>query len=182
MTYKGQHFQIDFDFIAHLLLIETSHGSSKTVALRPMSVAEFYKETMNALESLGISVNIWTTPTEVSDRIPFEQDQKHASYDPEYANRVLAHSSREHEGTKGISFLFHRKGQPNTFFLGRIRSGCHALFRTSSSCAPRHTIRGPFCRCGSLFSRSKQLRFLARRRSGRTTGILCLYLPGASGL
>ena len=87
MSYKGQHFQIDFDFIDHKLLIETTHGSCKTVVLRPMSVVEFYQETMTALESLGISVNIWTTPTEVSDRIPFEQDRKHASYDPEYANR-----------------------------------------------------------------------------------------------
>ena len=182
MSYKGQHFQIDFDFIDHQLLIETTHGSCKPVVLRPMSVAEFYQETMTALESLGISVNIWTTPTEVSDRIPFEQDRKHASYDPEYANRfwrILVESTRV---LKGISFPFHRKGQSDTFFLGRIRSGCHALFRTSSACAPRHSIRGPFCRCGSLFSRSKQLRFLARRRSGRTTGILCLCLPGASGL
>ena len=87
MSYKGRHFQIDFDFIAHHLLIEPSDGSCKTVVLRPMSVAEFYQETMAALKSLGISVNIWTTPTEVSDRIPFEQDRKHASYDPEYANR-----------------------------------------------------------------------------------------------
>ena len=87
MAYKGQHFQINFDFIGHLMLIETSHGSSKTIALQPESVAEFYQETMAALESLGISVSIWTTPTEVPDRIPFEQDQKHASYDPDYANR-----------------------------------------------------------------------------------------------
>jgi Family of unknown function (DUF5996) len=97
MSHKGRHFQIDFDFIAHLLLIETTDGTSKTIALRPRSVADFYQELMAALESLGVPLNIWTTPTEVPDRIPFEQDRKHATYDPKYANRVwriLVESSR----------------------------------------------------------------------------------------
>ena len=42
-------------------------------------------------------VTIWTTPVEVQDRTPFELDQKHASYDPEYAQRfwrILAEASR----------------------------------------------------------------------------------------
>jgi Family of unknown function (DUF5996) len=90
-------FQIDFDFIAHLLIIEMTDGSSKTIALRSRSVADFYQEITAALESLGVSVNIWTTPSEVPDRIPFEQDRKHSTYDPEYANRfwrILVEASR----------------------------------------------------------------------------------------
>ena len=43
MSYKGRHFQIDFDFISHLLIIQTSDGSIKTIALRPRSVADFYQ-------------------------------------------------------------------------------------------------------------------------------------------
>jgi hypothetical protein len=155
MAYKGQHFQIDFDFIAQLLLIETSHGSCKTIALQPESVAEFYQETMAALESLGISISIWTTPTEVPDRIPFEQDQKHASYDPEYANRfwrILVETSRV---LKEFRSRFIGKVSPIHFFLGRVRSRYHPLFRTSSTCAPWQSICGPFCGCRSLFSRSK---------------------------
>jgi hypothetical protein len=35
MSYQGLHFQIDFDFIAHLLRIETTVGSSEKIALRP---------------------------------------------------------------------------------------------------------------------------------------------------
>ena len=88
MTYKGRHLRIDFDFISHNLLIDTADGSSKTIALRPRSVADFYQETMSAMASLGIPVTIWTTPVEVPDRTPFEKDQKHAAYDPEYAQRV----------------------------------------------------------------------------------------------
>src|SRR5213593_1089438 len=88
MFYNDRFFQIDFDFIAHLLLIEMNDGSIKTITLRPRSVAEFYQEMMDALGSLGIHVTIWTTPVEVPDRTPFEMDQKHAAYDPEYAQRV----------------------------------------------------------------------------------------------
>jgi hypothetical protein len=97
IPYYDRLFQITFDFISHLLLIEITDGSTKTIALRPRSVAEFYQEMMAALKSLGMPVTIWTTPVEVADRIPFEKDQKHSTYDPEYAQRVsriLAQTSR----------------------------------------------------------------------------------------
>ncbi|MPZ08479.1 MAG: hypothetical protein GEU26_19060, partial [Nitrososphaeraceae archaeon] len=71
IPYNDRLFQIDFDFIAHLLIIETTEGSARTIALRPRSVAEFYLETMAALESLKMPVTIWTTPVEVPDRTPF---------------------------------------------------------------------------------------------------------------
>lgn len=58
MTYKGRRLRIDFDFISHVLLIETSEGSTKAIALRPRSVADFYQETMSALSSLGMPVTI----------------------------------------------------------------------------------------------------------------------------
>jgi hypothetical protein len=98
MYYNGQLIQIDFDFISHLLLIITSNNpTAKTIPLKPCSVAEFYQEIMAALRSLGIPVTIWTTPVEVADRTPFEQDKKHKSYDPEYVQRfwqILAQASR----------------------------------------------------------------------------------------
>jgi len=87
MSYKGRHFQIDFDFISHLLIIQISDGSIKTIALRPRSVADFYQETMATMRSLGMPITIWTTPSEVSDRTPFENDEKNAAYDPKYVHR-----------------------------------------------------------------------------------------------
>ena len=77
------------DFISHSIRIDTADGFSKTIALRPRSVTDFYQETMSALASLGMPVTIWTKPVEVPDRAPFDKDQKHAAYDPEYAQRVL---------------------------------------------------------------------------------------------
>ncbi len=87
IPYGDSVFEVQFDFIEHQLLIETSWGSSKTLALRPQSVADFYAEFMAALRSLGIEVKIWNMPCEVPNPVRFEKDTQHASYDREYAHR-----------------------------------------------------------------------------------------------
>jgi predicted ATPase len=80
-------FQVDFDFIDHRLDIHCSDGSSRSVPLLPRSVADFYQEVMATLDSLGVQVKINTTPQEVENTIPFDQDHEHASYDPAYVTR-----------------------------------------------------------------------------------------------
>lgn len=87
IPYAGGNFEIQFDFIHHKLFIRTSNDAILTLVLAPRSVADFHREFMGALTSLGIAVKIWKMPVEVADPIPFDQDTKHASYDPEYANR-----------------------------------------------------------------------------------------------
>jgi Family of unknown function (DUF5996) len=87
MPYGARTFEIEFDFIAHELLIKCDDGATETIALVPRSVADFYRAVMRALGALGIEIKIWTTPVEVPDPVPFEQDTQHAAYDPEYANR-----------------------------------------------------------------------------------------------
>lgn len=87
IPYGGGNFEVQFDFIHHQLLIRTSSDSILSMALAPRSVADFYREFMAALASLGIAVKIWKMPVEIPDPIPFDQDTKHASYDAEYANR-----------------------------------------------------------------------------------------------
>ena len=135
MSYNGRLFQIDFDFFAHHLLIEATDGSVKTIALRSRSVSEFYQETMAALASLGIHVSIWTTPVEVPDRTPFEEDQKHASYDPEYAQRfwrILAQVSLVFTEFRS---RFTGKASPVHFFWGAFDL---AVTRFSGRTAPLH--------------------------------------------
>ncbi|MBE9181412.1 hypothetical protein IQ268_22885 [Oculatella sp. LEGE 06141] len=80
-------FQITFDFLNHQLLIETSDGITRTIELTPRSVADFYQAVMSTLKDIGIDVQIWTMPQEVTDPIPFEQDTQHVAYDPESAQR-----------------------------------------------------------------------------------------------
>jgi hypothetical protein len=87
MPYGDRALEIVFDFIDHKLRIECSDGSTKVLALRPQSVADFYDEVMSALKELRIEVEIWTMPVEVPNPIRFTEDHEHKSYDPEYANR-----------------------------------------------------------------------------------------------
>jgi len=87
IPYENGIFEVQFDFIAHQLIIETSWNASKSLALKPRSVADFYAEFTEALGSLGIEAKIWTMPVEVLDPVRFENDTQQRSYDPEYAHR-----------------------------------------------------------------------------------------------
>jgi hypothetical protein len=87
MPYEQRTFEIHFDFIDHQLIVELDDGTTASIPLVPRSVADFYREVMQTLDGLGLQIKIWPVPVEVQDPIPFEQDHKTASYDPEYANR-----------------------------------------------------------------------------------------------
>jgi hypothetical protein len=82
IPYGERGFELWFDFIGHRLVLETSDGVSKSLALKPQSVAEFYQELMEILRSAGIEVRIWRMPVEIPNPIPFDEDDVHASYDP----------------------------------------------------------------------------------------------------
>jgi len=83
IPYQNSTFEVDFDFIDHSLFIQTSEGASKAMPLISRSVADFYREFMEALHSLNINVTINTLPSEVTNPIRCDEDFVHASYDPE---------------------------------------------------------------------------------------------------
>ncbi len=87
IPYEHGNFEIEFDFIEHLLRIETSNGSTETLELEPRTVANFYREVMETVRGMGIAVDIWDMPVEVPNPIRFNQDTAHASYDRAYAHR-----------------------------------------------------------------------------------------------
>ena len=121
IPYGNRSFQVDFDFIDHELLIRSGEGGVGAVALRPQSVASFYRQVWSELESLGLRIRIHPMPNEVEDLIPFDRDERHASYDPEYASRfwrVLAQSDRVF---KRFRARFIGKCSPVHFFWGGPR-------------------------------------------------------------
>jgi len=87
LPYRGSSFEIQFDFVHHRLVLRTSEGDS-SIALSPKSVAVFYQELFSLLRDHGIEVQINPKPQEIPNPIPFDRDDTHASYDPEYANRL----------------------------------------------------------------------------------------------
>ena len=134
-SHDGRTFQIDFDFIDHVLWVRTSDGHFRQLMLRPMPVAEFYADLMVAMKELGLDVSIRTMPCEIADCVPFEQDNIHASYDAGAVNRfwrVLLAANRVFARFR-TGFL--GKASPVHFFWGSFDL---AVTRFSGRTAPRH--------------------------------------------
>ncbi|HEX3661564.1 MAG TPA: DUF5996 family protein [Acidobacteriaceae bacterium] len=81
IPYGARAFELRFDFLAHRLVLETSEGAVKTLALEPRTVADFYRECLAMLASEGIDVKIWRMPVEVPNPIAFDEDTVHRAYD-----------------------------------------------------------------------------------------------------
>ncbi len=81
IPYGPRSFQLDFDFIDHHLIIQTSDGAIDRITLAPRTVADFYAEVMGRLRALGLETRIWTMPVEIPDAVPFDEDHHHQSYD-----------------------------------------------------------------------------------------------------
>jgi len=81
MPYGARLFEMELDFIDHVLRIRVSDGAIREIKLFARSVADMYAEIFATLRSLGIECRIWTTPVEIENPIPFERDEEHHSYD-----------------------------------------------------------------------------------------------------
>ena len=135
IPHGSRTFQIELDFVAHELIVRASDGGTGGFALEPMSVATFYKRLMAELEQLGLSVKIHGSPNEVTDPIPFDQDETHRAYDPEYASRfwrVLVQADRVFQEFRA---RFNGKCSPVHFFWGAPDL---AVTRFSGRRAPAH--------------------------------------------
>jgi len=87
ISYGNFVFEIQFDFVHHMLLIDRSDGARKQIPLVPRTVAAFYAEFMSALRSLGIEVKIYAKPVEVANPVPFAEDHLYHAYDADAAQR-----------------------------------------------------------------------------------------------
>ena len=130
-----RRFEIMFDFVDHDLCIATSDGGKASVPLRAMTVAAFYRELMDRLRDLGITVDIRTTPCEIPDCIAFDEDETHASYDPGQANRYFRALQQADRVLKRFRTRFLGKSSPVHFFWGGFDL---AVTRFSGRTAPRH--------------------------------------------
>jgi hypothetical protein len=135
IPYDGREFQIDFDFIDHVLWIRTSDGHFRQLMLAPMPVAQFHAELLAALAELGIEVRINTMPNEIADAIPFDRDRVHASYDREYAARFWRVLLGAHRVLALFRTRFLGKVSPVHFFWGSFDL---AVTRFSGRLAPPH--------------------------------------------
>ena len=136
-------FEVRFDFVHHNLVIQTSAGPSRIIPLAPRSVADFYREFMSTLKSLGIEPKIWPVPVEILNPIPFEKDTQHASYDRDYASRFWRTLLAIDVVFKEFRSKFIGKNSPVHFFWGSFDL---AVTRFSGRRAPERPGADPITR------------------------------------
>src|SRR5579863_6988774 len=136
-------FDVEFDFVAHQVVIRRSAGEVRSIPLFPRSVADFYAEYMACLRSLEIEVTINRRPDEFDDTTPFDEDRHHAAYDQEYVERfrrILINSDRI---LKEFRSPFIGKCSPVHFFWGSFDL---AVTRFSGRLAPQSEKTDPITR------------------------------------
>ena len=136
MPYRdGRSFGIQFDFLEHALHVNDCDGLSARLLLQPMTVAEFYRQLMEALATLDVYVRISGKPNEVVDPIPFEVDTVHRSYDRRYVDRFFRSLLQADRLCKEFRAGFLGKASPVQFFWGGFDL---AVSRFSGRPAPPH--------------------------------------------
>ncbi len=87
MPYTSGIFEIEFNFIQHVLTIKTSTGIKEEIDLYPRTVADFYGEVFDKLKRVNIEVTIYAVPNELDPVIPFEKDNTHKTYNKEQVKK-----------------------------------------------------------------------------------------------
>lgn len=131
----GRQFHVDFDFVDHRLRVGDTAGHQRSLALEPMTVAEFYRRTMDLLEELDLNVDIWPVPVEVETAIPFAEDTTHASYEPDVVRRFWRALLQADRVMTDFRADFLGKSSPVHFFWGAFDL---AMTRFSGREAPPH--------------------------------------------
>jgi hypothetical protein len=135
IPHGDREFQIDFDFIDHRLVIESTDGTTGGFALDPQPVSTFYRRLMDALHRLALPVRIRAKPNEIVDAVPFADDAVHRSYDADAVQRfwrILVQTDRIMKTFRG---RFLGKCSPVHLFWGAMDI---AATRFSGRGAPVH--------------------------------------------
>lgn len=135
VTSGKEMFDIEFNFIDHCLQVRTSQGATRTLALEPQSVAEFYRRFLELLKSIGIAVSINELPNEVASPVAFSSDRMHADYDAAAAHRFWRVLVQVDRVFKQFRSGFLGKASPVHFFWGSFDL---AVTRFSGRRAPPH--------------------------------------------
>jgi hypothetical protein len=140
IAYGDDLLEIEFDFVAHELVISTSRGDRRSFALHDgLSVAAFYRNVFDILGELHVDCDLrFPVPYEhPTSKIPLAKDEEHRSYDRDAVERywrVLTTIQRPFEQFRGrftgksspVHLFWHSFDLALTRFSGRpapIREG-----------------------------------------------------------
>jgi hypothetical protein len=87
ISHETCSFELEFDFLEHLLHIRTSTGAARHVPLEKGTIAGFHSTVLARLDELGLPVKIHGAPNEKAECVPFAEDTAPRQYDAEAAQR-----------------------------------------------------------------------------------------------
>ena len=128
-------FDIEFDFIDHLLRVRASNGYSGVLPLAGETVASFYRALDAMLVHAGVPTQINGAPNEIADATPFAADDRPRRYDPDAASRLWRALIQIDRVFQVFRTGFLGKSSPVHFFWGSFDL---AVTRFSGRPAPPH--------------------------------------------
>jgi hypothetical protein len=82
---------VGLDLRSHEALVEHSDGRQRRITLAPdRAVGEVTRELLDAIRAVAGAVEINPTPQEVSWSVPLDEDEEHATYDPDQVATYFA--------------------------------------------------------------------------------------------
>lgn len=141
IPFGTRNFDMEFDFVDHVVAIRTSDGGADSVDLRQTSVAQFYESVMSSLDRLGVPTQISSGPNEVDPAIPFAEDTR-SDYDPVAAHTFWQQLVQADRVIGRFRSRFIGKVSPVHFFWGSFDLACT---RFTGNTAPRHPGGAPNC-------------------------------------
>src|SRR3954454_1059755 len=145
VPWRGESFEVDFDFIAHRLVVRTTAGDERTLPLRLQPVADFYAGVLGLLADLGIEVEIWPRAQEMGETAPLDADTEHAAYDPEAIHAWWRAVVAVERVMQRFRTPFHGKSSPVVLFWGAFDL---AHQRFTGRPAPQREDVGPILEFG----------------------------------
>ena len=135
IPFDGGGFELEFDFVAHQLVIRATSGEERRIPLAPADIASFHAAVMDALAALGAPTPINPQPSEIPDSVPFTEDHAPRAYDPEMAHALWRALVRIDTVLERFRTRFIGKCSPVHLFWGAFDL---AVTRFSGRRAPLH--------------------------------------------
>ncbi|MEM9676799.1 MAG: DUF5996 family protein [Pseudomonadota bacterium] len=132
---QAEGFEVQFDFIDHLLSVTCTAGGRETMMLENQSVADFHHRFSTMLAAVGAPTTFHGSPNEVPDPVPFSEQTTLGVYNTDAAQalfRALVNTDRVFNRFRS-GFL--GKVSPVHFFWGSFDL---AVTRFSGREAPLH--------------------------------------------
>jgi len=134
IPYGERSFDIEFDFVSHVLRIRIGDRAEHEIPLGPRSVADLHDEIFAVLHGAGVACEIHPKPDEIAtDPIPLDRDHVHKSYDRVAVERFRVVLTTAHNVFTEFRARFIGKCSPVHFFWGSFDL---ALTRFSGRRAP----------------------------------------------